>query len=130
MYCISWSQHTLDQSHSIYRKRCERDGTEWEESWMNEDDLEPDPGGALNIERPMNIITRPLSMDDQDDRIRVVFGLTSDDPLPTNSKSTEMTYFKYLKANLTFPFPARFTDPVKGRKFKKCCLMKQNGSRD
>jgi hypothetical protein len=52
-------------------------------------------------------------MDNQDDRICMVFGLTSDDPLPYDSMATELTYFNFFKANLTFPFPARFFDPIK-----------------
>jgi uncharacterized protein YodC (DUF2158 family) len=115
MYRISWSKETLEKSHPIYRKRCERDGTVWEASWMAEYDLEPYPGGPLCMEQPTNIITPPLSADAQEDRNRMVFGLTSDDPLPYDNKATELTYFNYLKANLTFPFAARFTEHVTGR---------------
>ena len=46
----------------------------------------------------------------------MVFGLTSDDPLPYDGEATELTYFGYLKANLEFPFPAQFFDPIKDRK--------------
>ena len=46
----------------------------------------------------------------------MAFGLTSDDPLPYDSKATELSYFNYLKTNLTFPFPAQFFDPIKDRK--------------
>ena len=115
-YLVRWSIETLENIHPIYRKRCERDGTDIEEYWVNADDLEPAPNEPLDMEQPTKIITRPLSMDDQDDRICMVFGLTSDDPLPYDSKATELTYFNYLKTNLTFPFPATFSDPVKNRK--------------
>jgi hypothetical protein len=115
-YLVRWSIETLENVHPIYRKRCERDGTDIEEYWVNVDDFEPAPNEPLNMEQPTNIVTRPLSADDQDDRICMVFGLTSDDPLPYDSKAAELTYFNYLKNNLTFPFPAQFFDPIKGRK--------------
>jgi hypothetical protein len=112
---VRWSVETLENVHPVYRKRCERDGTDIEEYWVNVDDLEAAPIEPLNMEQPTAIITRPLSSDDQDDRICMVFGLTSDDPLPCDSKATELTYFNYLKTNLTFPFPAQFFDPIKDR---------------
>jgi len=115
-YLVRWSEETLDNAHPIYRKRCERDGNLFGEYYLKEDDLELDGGGPLSMEQPMNIITTPLSADNQDDRIRIVFGLTSDDPLPDDSNSTELFYFNYLNASLTFPFTARFHDPVRNRK--------------
>jgi hypothetical protein len=116
MCLLRWSEETLENIHPLYRKRCERDGADFEEYWVKQDDIEPDLGGPLSIEQPTNIITPPLSMDDQDDRIRSVFGLTSDDPLPEESDESELTYFNYLKANLAFPFAAQFHDPVKDRR--------------
>ena len=112
---VRWNVETLENIHPVYRKRCERDGNDIEEYWVNADDLEAAPNEPLDMEQPTEIITRPLSIDDQDDRICMVFGLTSDDPLPYDSKATELTYFNYLKNNLVFPFSATFTDPVKNR---------------
>jgi uncharacterized protein YodC (DUF2158 family) len=106
MYTICWSKETLDSIHPIYRKRCERDGIELEKYWIGSDDLEPDPGGRLNIEQPKKITTKPLSPKDQDDRIRIVFGLTSNDPLPDVDDETLLTYHQYLAENLLFPFYA------------------------
>lgn len=79
-YLIRWNQHTLENMHPVYKKRCERDGLENDEMQLTEDDLEPDTGEPVKIEQPTHIETRPLNMDDEDDRIRAVFGLTSDDP--------------------------------------------------
>jgi hypothetical protein len=62
---VFWSKQTLKKQSSIYRKRCERDGFDSNEMWLVESDLEPDIGGPITIERPNNVITRPLSMDDQ-----------------------------------------------------------------
>src|SRR5881275_1960154 len=81
-YLIAWDRATLKGMHPVYRKRCERDGLEVESMWLGEEDIEPDTGEPAPIEQPTRIITRPLKMSDQDDRIRAILGLTSDDPLP------------------------------------------------
>jgi hypothetical protein len=104
LYLIRWSQETLKHIHPIYRKRCERDGLGFEEMWLGEEDLELDAGGPVILEQPTKIVTPPLSMKDQDDRIRVVFGLTKDDLLPDVDEARLVTYYKHLAANLKFPF--------------------------
>jgi hypothetical protein len=70
---------------------------------LGEEDLEIDDGTPVSIEQPTQIKTPPLSMDDQDDHIRAVFGLTHDDPLPQVSPETLTIYCRYLEANLKFP---------------------------
>ncbi|MCY2992374.1 MAG: hypothetical protein NTY19_31490 [Planctomycetota bacterium] len=40
LYLIEWNQFTLDHMPSIFRKRCDRDGLELEESRLGEEDLE------------------------------------------------------------------------------------------
>lgn len=82
MFTVRWSEETLASIHPIFQKRCEKDGLEFEVYWLGADDLEPDAGGPLEIEEPKEITTKPLSPEDQDDRIRMIFGLTSNDPLP------------------------------------------------
>ncbi len=82
---------------------------ELEEYWLGEDDLEPDKGGPLDIEHPTEIATKPLSPKDQDDRVRMVFGLTSNDPLPDVDDETLETYHEHLLENLSFPFEAEHT---------------------
>ena len=48
-----------------------------------EEDLEPDDGTPVPIEQPTEINTLALvSLKDQDDRVRMAFGLTHDDPIP------------------------------------------------
>jgi hypothetical protein len=81
-YLIEWDRCTLEQMHPVYRKRCERDGLGLESMWLDEDDIEPDTGEPAAIEQPTRIITRPLKLRNQDDRIRAIFGRTSDDALP------------------------------------------------
>jgi hypothetical protein len=108
IYLIEWNKHTLDHMHPIFRKRCERDGLELESMWLGEDDLETDSGGPPVIEQPAKIVTRPLNDKDQDDRVRIALGLTSDDPLPAVDEDTLLSYHRYLAAHLTFPFEAKY----------------------
>lgn len=107
-YEIEWDTRTLDGMHPVYRNRCERDGLGLEAMWLSEEDLEIDDGTPVAIEQPTQIKTPPLSMDDQDDRIRAVFGLTHDDPLPLVTPETLMTYCHHLSANLKFPIISSF----------------------
>ena len=108
LYLIEWNQFTLDHMQPVFRKRCDRDGLDEESSCLGEEDLEADVGNRVPLEQPTQIITRPLSTTDQDDRIRAVFGLTSDDPLPESSYENLRQYHAYLAANLTFPFQAGY----------------------
>jgi len=108
-FLVRWSNVTLKNQSSIYRKRCERDGLHSNEMCLQEGDLEPHKGGPVQIEQPSNIVTRPLSMDDQEDRIRSSLGLTSDDPLPESDAQWLLVYYNYLAANLSFPFEAKYS---------------------
>jgi hypothetical protein len=106
MYTVRWSQETLESIHPVFKKRCEKDGLVFGQYLLGDDDLEPDTGGPLKIEQPQQIATKPLSPKDQDDRIRMVFDLTSNDPLPDVDEDTLTTYRKHLSQNLVFPFTA------------------------
>ena len=119
-YLIALNERTLKSIHPIYHKRCERDGLEADQVWMLEEDLEPDDGEPVQIEQPTSIVTKPLSMDDQDDRIKAILGLTSDDPLPEADDESLVAYYKYLAANLSFPFEAKYsfeTGPFESKTF-------------
>ena len=106
IYTVRWSKETLASIHPVFEKRCEKDGLEFDQYWLGADDLEQDTGDPLEIEQPKKITTKPLSPKDQDDRIRMVFGLTSNDPLPDGDDETLETYHEYLLKNLVFPFTA------------------------
>lgn len=106
MYTIRWSRKTLTAIHPVVKQRSKKDGTVLEEYWLGEDDLESDPGGLLDIEQPTQITGKLLTPTDKDDRIRMVFGLTSNDPLPEVDDKTLKTYYDYLSKNLVFPFQA------------------------
>ncbi len=128
---IRWNQSTLATIHPIYRKRCERDGLTFEEMWLGDDDLEPDTGEAVTLEQPTKIVTPPLSMKDQDDRIRVVFGLTRDDIVPDVNGSDLRTYYKHLAANLKFPFEATWIREARfGGVSGKVTIVALGGSED
>jgi hypothetical protein len=114
-YTVRWTEETLESIHPIYKKRCNRDETGLEEYWLGDEDLEPDPGGPLSIDHPGRIVPRPLSHQDQGDRVRMVFGLTSDDLLPRPSEETLETYYDYLAKRLTFPFEARYVELEEGK---------------
>ncbi len=105
-FAIRWSDETLAAIHPVFKKRCEKDGVEAEEYSLTGDDLESDLGGLLDIEPPTHIETKPLSPKDQDDRIRMIFGLTSNDPLPEVDDKSLLAYHKHLATTLTFPIKA------------------------
>ena len=56
---------------------------------------------------------RPLNEKDQDDRVRIALGLTSDDPLPEVDDDTLRVYRRYLAAHLAFPLEAKW-EPAYG----------------
>ena len=87
--CSSGRSNSSDGIHPIYHKRCERDGLDFETMGLGEEDLELDDGTPVPIEQPTEIKTPPLSEKDQDDRVRMAFGLTHDDPLPEISLETQ-----------------------------------------
>jgi hypothetical protein len=102
-YLFKLDDRTLASIHPIYRKWCDRDGLDFEIMSLREKELELDDGTPVSIEQPKEIETPPLSEEDQGDRVRLVFGLTHDDPIPNVSFETLMTYYRYLAANLKFP---------------------------
>jgi len=95
--------------HPVYRKRCERDGLDFEEIRLDENEIENDRGGPVVLEKPSKIVTPPLSMKNQDDRIRAVFSLTRDNLAPDVDEDRLRTYYKELAAKLTFPFEANWS---------------------
>lgn len=108
-YAVHWTKPTLAQAHAVYFKRCRRDGLKPHRYWLDQDQLEAvNEETPVTMEQPTDIVTRPLSMDDPDDRIRMVFGLTSDDGLPRADESAQRQYLACLKTNLFFPFKADY----------------------
>lgn len=110
-YLVRWGRETLRLVHPIYERRAERDGFEFGAMWLGADDLEPDDGTGVAVEHPTNIVTKPLSAADQDDRIRAVFGLTGDDPLPGVGGGTLRAFHGYLSRHLRLPVEASWNPP-------------------
>src|SRR5260370_41933829 len=106
-YLIEGDKRTLESMHPVFVKRCRRDDLEVESMWLDEDDLEADRGEGVPIEQPTAIVTRPLDPENQDDRLRALFSLTSDDPLPEGNEDTLAHYHAHLAARLRFPLDAR-----------------------
>lgn len=131
MYSVRWSQETLASIHPIYKRRCAIDGTVLEEYWLGEDDLELDPGEPLAIEQPTHITPRPLSVENQGDRVRMVFGLTSDDSLPAVDEDSLETYYDHLVEQMLLPVEARycpqeeFLNPLPLRRVKVVALDRE-----
>ena len=106
---VRWSKETMKAIHPVFLKRCEIDGLDADKYVLTGDDLEPDTGGPLEIEQPKEITTTPLSPKEQDDRIRMVFGLTSNDPLPDVGSDTLEQKHAYLVEHLIFPVDAEYS---------------------
>lgn len=131
LYLIRWSKDTINNMHPVYRKRCERDGLDFEEMRLFEEDLELDLGGPVILEPPAKIITPPLSMKEQDDRIRTVFGQTKDDNLPEVDDASLHTYYKFLEVKLSFPFEATWArETARGNVTEKVTVLALGGFED
>jgi hypothetical protein len=129
-YEITWDEKTLRAMHPVYKKRCERDDLDPETMWLGEVDIEADDGTPVVIEQPTEIRTSPLSLKDQDDRVRMAFGLTHDDPLPEISPEALRTYHRYLVAKLRFPFPALYGEEEIGPFSRRKILLTVTGLLD
>lgn len=108
-YAIHWTEPTLAQIPAVYYKRMERDREKPYRYWVDENQIEPaDVETPTDMEQPTELDTRPLSTEYWEDRIRMVFGLTTDDPLPPSNEQTQRRYWEHLHARLTFPFPVDY----------------------
>ena len=106
-YAVHWTKPTLDQAPPVYFNRCQRDEIKPYRHWLEEDQLEAAADETpVEMEQPTNLVAKLLSADDPDDRARMVFGLTSDDPLPAHNEPAQQRFLEYLKAHLSFPFQA------------------------
>jgi hypothetical protein len=101
-------ERTLASLHPIYKRRSEIDGLDYEFMGLGQEDIELDDGVPVPIEQPTAIVPRPLKRNDQDDRVRMVFGLTHDDDLPEVNRKNQFAYYRYLLAHLTLPFRAQY----------------------
>jgi len=108
-YAVHWTKPTLDQVHPVFLKRCQRDEVKPYKYWLDEDQLEEAADTTpVAMEQPTNIVTRSLSTEEPDDRIRMAFGLTTDDGLPKADEQSQRRFLDYLTIHLSFPFKADF----------------------
>lgn len=105
-YLVRWSPETLAAIMPLYRRRCEQDGLDYQEKWLEEDDLEMGDRRPLAVEKSKGIATPILSAENEEDRIRAVFGMAGDEPLPNVDQDALLTYYEHLCIHLTFPFLA------------------------
>ena len=89
---VAWDRHTLDGIDPEHRRRCERDGLDYDSMWLAADALEP------------------ASADDPAPRLRAVFGLPADAPLPEVNADSLRRYHAHLAERLSFPFAAVYRD--------------------
>src|SRR3954451_6337868 len=101
-------ERTLASLHPVFKRRSEIDGLDYRFMGLGQEDIELDVGVPAPIEQPTAIVPRPLKMDDQDDRVRMAFGLTHDDPLPEVNHESLMAYHRYLAKSLSFAFKSRY----------------------
>lgn len=107
---VQWSDETLRSIHPVFKNRCENDGLDVKLYCFEFGDLELDQGGPPEIEQPTSISTRALSPDDEDDRIRIIFGLTSNDVVPAVSHEAIELYHRFLNDSLEFPVVGQWRD--------------------
>ena len=63
-----------------------------------------------------------VSSTDQDYRIRAIFGLTTEDPLPESNRDNLQHYQNYLAANFKFPFDAVYWEETGPSQTRWCNL--------
>src|SRR5262249_31592685 len=107
-YVVRWDEQTRRNMHPVFVSRCKRDDLEIESIWLDHAALQLDDGANLPLEQPTAIITRNLDSNDQDDRLRAIFGLTSNDAIPEVDEVTLRLYHAHLAMNFVFPFEARW----------------------
>jgi hypothetical protein len=100
LYHIQWDQHTLAAMSATARDEARQRGLALDSMWLGEEDVEAPAAGVEK--RP----TRPEPPNSVEDRIRRVFGLTRDEPLPDADREHLTTYHSYLGEKLVFPFVA------------------------
>lgn len=108
-YAIRWTEPTLAQAHPVFFKRCQRDDVKPQKYWLEEGQLETATEETpVAMEQPTNLAARPLSPDEPGDRVRAIFGLTGDDPLPENNELNQQHFLDYLGSRFSFPFKATY----------------------
>ncbi len=133
MYQIEWTPETLSLAHPVYARRCDRDDLNHDTMWLEEDQLVADPGGPVTLDEPVDLQTRPLSTDNPEDRVRMIFGATTDDRVPAVNRDTLETYRRHLVQSLHFPLEAEMESDYIGEEnypvtVRSLCELSQNAA--
>jgi hypothetical protein len=121
-YLVAWNDNTLNHLPPIFRSRCERDDFDVKTMWLSEGQLEPDVGPPAVMEQPTNIASAPLNPDKIEDRVRIILGLSGNDPIPTTTEEMLRKYHGFLTANLSFPFKATYLQETEPMQHKECLI--------
>lgn len=103
IYELELTPETLAAVPDVYESRCERAGIAHDTIRLAESALEPDPGGPVNLEQPTRLVPLPLDHEEPEDQVRLIFGLTSDDPLPEMDEEALAHFHLYLTNVLRLP---------------------------
>jgi hypothetical protein len=106
LFLIEWDAFTREHIHPAFRVRADREGLDPAVMWLKADDLEPLSPERTLPEQPAALKPPPLRSDLEEDRIRGVFGLTADDPVPPVSMDALRVWHQYLSQHLQFPMRA------------------------
>ncbi len=106
VYLVEWTPETLQRITPVYSVRCDREGKDPRVTLLGGKDLVLDTGGPLVIAQPTRLRPAPLDKDDPQDRIRGIFKLTSDDPLPKVDESSLRRFHEHFKKKLKVPVAA------------------------
>jgi len=102
---VRWNQETLAAISLFFEHRRGGERMFFQETWLDEDDMEHDDGIPMPIEQPTGT---PRSGDDREARIGSVFGLFIGDPLPRACRDALLAYYEHFAARLSFPFDGEF----------------------
>ncbi len=112
-YLIEWDRFTLHNIHPAYRSRCEREGVDLKHMWLDEAILERDKGEPAAIEQPTALVSLPLDLKHEEDRVRAAMGLTNgDEPVPSVRLKSLRRYYEYLVSNLAFPVAGKLSASI------------------
>lgn len=110
-YYVTWDQRTRDNMSTQFLSRCRLEGLEIESMWLDEDQLEPDQGELIPIEKPSATTALSLNDPDPERRLLAVFGLAADAEIPDVDEVSLRLFHAHLLSHLTFPFKASFAAP-------------------
>jgi len=125
-YDVTWTPETLELAHPVYEALAEEEELDWEKyGGLLEDEFTRYQGEPVQLAAPGDVACyceRPLSKDNLNDRIRMVFGLKALEKIPGFGDDGPLkTYYDYLMKHLEFPFEATFIHTYAGKRYPFTC---------